>query len=680
LKFDGMGIAKKVYLLSFLVFLCLSKAIALQASDSTVVWYESFFQERSRISAEQFLKKTTEKLKVATKTNNGKFKAVALKELGLFHLTRTLDYDQAMDLFIQCLTIEDSLGLNFQRIFTYVAMAKVFEQVGNFSKSEDLLEQALKLNTEFKNANVHVLILNELGEIKAALGKKEAARDKYEEVLTYKDATSSPKAEAKALFNIGQLYGKEGNYKRGLENHKRALTIRRRIKDKRNEALSLNDIGELYSLMGNDKQSLANHRVALEIRTKLKDGQGIAESCNNIGVIYYRQRNWSQAISFFQTALQSALKSQALEEQQRSYDYLSLSYKESGLLAEALAAREQFAVVSDFIQNQKYEQRLLESQNRYVIDTKESQIENLEQDRQKREQELQSQKNLRNFLLSLIVLVLIIVALIFYLYRTKQLANQKLQEINERVRQQNLQLAELNATKDKFFSILGHDLKGPLNSLTSFSRLLINHTESLSKEEIQMLATDFDKSLKNLFALLENLLEWSRSQTGNIEFKREIFDLNIVLKQNEDLLMTQAKNKNIAFDHIGNAEVMVEAHKHSINTVVRNLISNAIKFTPEGGRISLALKINNEMAAVSVTDNGVGMAPEVVTKLFRIDTKHSTQGTANEKGTGLGLILCKEFVEKNGGKLSVESEVGRGSVFSFTVPLVASTKIKFENE
>jgi signal transduction histidine kinase len=670
-----MGIIKGIYLLLLFLATCLSGAFAAQTPDTTVVWYESFFQERARISTDAPLKKITKKLKLATEANNAESKALALKELGLFHLTSTLDYDQAMDLFIKCLTIEDSLGLNFQRIFTHVAMAKVFEQVGNFSKSEELLEQALKFNDEFDNTDVQLLILNELGQVNAALGKTEAARAKYEEVLAHKNVIPNPKAEANALFNIGHLYSKGGNYKPALENHKRALAIRRRTKDRRAEAHSLNDIGELYSLMNNDGQSLANHRVALEIRKKLKDDKGIAESCNNMGVIYYRQGNWNQAVLFFQTALQSALKAQAFEEQQQSYDYLSLVYKESGQLADALRAREQYAVVSDFIQNQKYEERLSESQNRYVIDAKELQIENLEQDRLRREQELQTQKNLRNFLVSLIVLVLIIVVLIFYLYRTKQRANQKLHEINERVRQQNLQLAELNATKDKFFSILGHDLKGPLNSLTSFSRLLINHTDSLTKEEIQMLATDFDKSLKNLFTLLENLLEWSRSQTGNIEFKREVFDMDLLLKQNEDLLNTQAKNKKIAFDHGNNNEIQVSAHKNSINTVVRNLISNAIKFTPEGGLISIDVKMNHEMAVVSVADTGVGMEPEVVAKLFRIDAKHSTKGTADEKGTGLGLILCKEFVEKNGGKLWVESEVGKGSKFSFTVPLATVPKI-----
>jgi signal transduction histidine kinase len=236
------------------------------------------------------------------------------------------------------------------------------------------------------------------------------------------------------------------------------------------------------------------------------------------------------------------------------------------------------------------------------------------------------------------------------------------------VGRQNLQLQQLNGTKDKFFSILGHDLKGPLNSLTSFSGLLINHTDSLSKDEIKMLALDLDKSLKNLFALLENLLEWSRSQTGNIEFKPERFDLASVLETNKELLKVQAQNKKISIENACKAEVVVNAHRHSINTVIRNLISNAIKFTPEGGSIIINAQQAQEEVMVSVADNGVGMTPEVISKLFRIDTKLTTKGTADEKGTGLGLILCKEFIEKNGGRIGVDSKPDEGTVFYFTLP------------
>jgi signal transduction histidine kinase len=227
----------------------------------------------------------------------------------------------------------------------------------------------------------------------------------------------------------------------------------------------------------------------------------------------------------------------------------------------------------------------------------------------------------------------------------------------------------LNETKDKLFSIIGHDLKGPLNSLTAFSSLLIHHSETLTQEEIKMLSVDVDKSLKNLFGLLENLLEWARSQTGNINFSAEQFDLRSVIGENIDLLKSQAEKKKISIIFDKTEEMLVRAHRNSINTVVRNLIANAIKFTSTGGNIIISTSVNSNLAKITVADNGIGMNESVVKKLFKVGTKVSTLGTSQEKGTGLGLILCKDFVEKNGGSISVESKEGQGSKFHFTVPI-----------
>lgn len=237
------------------------------------------------------------------------------------------------------------------------------------------------------------------------------------------------------------------------------------------------------------------------------------------------------------------------------------------------------------------------------------------------------------------------------------------------IQEQNIALQESNATKDKFFSIIGHDLRGPINSLSSFSTLLIDHLDSLTKEEIKMLATDVNKSLKNLFALLENLLQWSRSQTGSIEFKPENFDLNALLEENKSLLKVQADTKQIRIELSNNGTLEVNAHIQSVNTVIRNLISNAIKFTPHGGNVTVASHQEENSCVVTVSDTGIGIPKSVVDTLFRIDARHTTLGTANEKGTGLGLILCKEFVEKNGGRIGVTSRQGSGSTFYFTLPL-----------
>jgi signal transduction histidine kinase len=238
-------------------------------------------------------------------------------------------------------------------------------------------------------------------------------------------------------------------------------------------------------------------------------------------------------------------------------------------------------------------------------------------------------------------------------------------KVEERLRVVNLELLELNDSKDKLFSIIGHDLKGPLNSLSAFSELLTQ--DALTANETKMLAKNLNQSVDNAKSLLEDLLEWGRSQTGSTEFEPEQLDLAVEVKETLDLLSGIAKDKNINVTSNIQGKAFVNAHRYSINMVVRNLLSNAIKFTREGGSITITIAASS-MVTVSVEDTGVGMPASTVQKLFQLGNRVSTLGTAKEKGTGLGLILCKDFVEKNGGTIHVESKEGVGSKFYFTVP------------
>jgi signal transduction histidine kinase len=638
-----------------------------QPSDD-VKWYNQFFEEDNKTSIEKNLEYTTSQLTKAIDQSDFHSQAKVLTELGLIHLVRANSYERAMNYFTQALTLEDSLSLKHEQIFTYLAIARIFEEVSDYDKSIQFLEQAMRLNEESKDIPILVLILNTLGRNHAGAGHIDKAFEQYELALGYREELNDPEVEAEVYFNLGNLDMMQGKFEPALVNHKKALAIRRVSGDKKKESLSLHTIGKLYHSMKNNQRALANHVTALEIRQRLKDKKGMAQSYNNIGELYYQLKKPQRAIANLQLGLKAAQESQHQEEIQKSYEYLGLCYTALHDYKKALEFKDLFQAIHDFIQHEKSEHQILETQNRYTLTKKEIQIDKLESDRVQRELELETQKKIQNFLIVIIVLGVIISLLGIYLYLMKRKSNLELKAANDEVKEKNIELLNLNATKDKFFSIISHDLKGPLNSLTSFSGLLINHLDSLSKEEIQMLAKDLDKSLKNLFTLLENLLEWSRSQTGNIEFTPVAFDLAAVLQQNKDLLNAQAQNKKITILSEANTEIIVHAHQQSVNTVVRNLLSNAIKFTPEGGVIALVLQQTDKEVLVSVSDTGVGMSDEVMDKLFRIDSKHSTQGTAKEKGTGLGLILCKEFIEKNGGRIWVKSEIGKGSVFSFTLP------------
>ncbi len=241
---------------------------------------------------------------------------------------------------------------------------------------------------------------------------------------------------------------------------------------------------------------------------------------------------------------------------------------------------------------------------------------------------------------------------------------------DEMIKLKNELLLVLNAEKDKFFSIIAHDLRNPFNAIIGFSSLLTEKIQEKDYEGIEEFAEIIQDSSERAMALLMNLLEWSRSQTGRIIFKPELFDIQDSISEATELLKASAKQKSIAITSKISCNITATADKAMLSTIFRNLVSNAIKYTYPGGEIVIAAELELDRLKFSISDNGVGIKKDLLEKLFRIDENHSTTGTEDEKGTGLGLILCKEFVEKHGGKIWVESEVGEGSMFCFTIPIV----------
>lgn len=245
---------------------------------------------------------------------------------------------------------------------------------------------------------------------------------------------------------------------------------------------------------------------------------------------------------------------------------------------------------------------------------------------------------------------------------------EELGQVNKKLIKSEEELKELNAAKDKFFSIVAHDLRSPFTSLIGYSEFLRDDFEELSDEEIKLFANNIHESAHVVFNLLENLLQWSRVQTGRINIEPEILDISSLVNSTINLLKNNAERKSISLVNDILPRTLVYADQQTISSVVQNLLSNAIKFTPRDGKIEIGCNLKKTTAEIFVADTGVGIKEEDKEKLFRIDTHLTTTGTDKEKGTGLGLILCKELVEKNHGKIWVESKLGKGSTFTFSLP------------
>jgi signal transduction histidine kinase len=244
-----------------------------------------------------------------------------------------------------------------------------------------------------------------------------------------------------------------------------------------------------------------------------------------------------------------------------------------------------------------------------------------------------------------------------------------LQDAQEQLTNSERYLKDVNGTKDKFFSIIAHDLKSPLNTIVGFLQLLNDHVEAFSLEELKHFAGSMNKSVKNLLSLLDNLLQWSRSQTGTIEYNPTNIHLKELINDNLNLLNGHAQSKGITLENHVPDQLFIKADMNMLQVVFRNLLSNAVKFTRKGGQVFVETETTDQSIRIAVKDNGVGMSTEKLSKLFNIDSQQVSNGTAQEKGNGLGLLLCKEFVEKNKGKITVESYPGKGTSFIVSLPL-----------
>ncbi|MGM0582321.1 MAG: tetratricopeptide repeat-containing sensor histidine kinase [Bacteroidota bacterium] len=660
---------KAIHIFSFTLLIGLNLQAQTSEIESEWEWFKTLENHIASANAEKLLENKQEELQSAIDIERTEIESRISKELAFIHIHKTNNLEKAMSLLIRSLDIDEKAEDEKALIFTYIGFYQLFEQVEDYYYGKEFLEKASNLLRNYDFPPLRLYINQKLGYTYWATGDTGKSIEQHQNILEYAKDERIPKVEAEAHTDLAKIYADENVYEKALDHYKNALQTYRRIKTPLKEAECLNAIGDIYLKQDNTDRAYENYRVALDILKELKDNEAqLASLYNSVGRYYLKENNPERALANLKLANPLAQTSQDQELIQETYALLSKAYKALGDYKNALEYSELFKALDDFLQKEKNDRSILKMQSRYSINQKQSLIDQLELNRIQKEFELEEEKRFKNFLIIMVALIAIILILILTLFLLQRRSNSKLKEANLKVKAQNDELEDLNATKDKFFSIISHDLKGPLNSLTSFSGLLMNHTSSLSTEEIQMLAKDLDNSLKNLFALLENLLQWSRSQTGNIEFKAEEFDLTEMLNENKKLLDKQAENKNIDIEVKNSKPIKAIAHPNSITTVIRNLLSNAIKFTEDAGQIKMGVVEEKNRYVVKIADNGVGMPKEVANKIFRIDTKHSTQGTAKEKGTGLGLILCKEFIEKNGGEIWVKSEEGKGTIFSFSIP------------
>jgi signal transduction histidine kinase len=436
-------------------------------------------------------------------------------------------------------------------------------------------------------------------------------------------------------------------------------------------------LGDLHFERGESEKALKYYFRTLELSDGVSNSLR-AETWNHIAETYIRQNKLAEAIPILTKNLEVTKKYSYRDELARSYRLLSQLYQQQGNLAYALDFLQRYSTLHDSIYNEHNSMQLATLQSQFDLDLKQAQIELLTKDTLLNKKEISQQRIQLYATIGGLIGILLITFLLFYVNRKVSQSNVLLEQQKDALAQKNSevelksmelrlqaeQLAQLNATKDKLFSIIGHDFRGPLNRLKGMLELVENR--NISQQQFTSIAAALKSNLDSVSTTLENLLHWSLAQLQGIQTNPVKINLQAMVEEHVALYRELAKAKNVRLEN-EISDLLALADEDHTRVVLRNLINNAIKFSLPDGVVKISCRDEGSFVKIQVADTGVGIEPDQLRSLLLKEKVPSTKGTHHERGAGIGLILCQEFVENNGGSLSVASELGKGSVFSFTL-------------
>ncbi len=464
-------------------------------------------------------------------------------------------------------------------------------------------------------------------------------------------------------LKIGEIYMKKLQMEEALNYLNKYQSITENKNDTLGIAVAKGALGKFYAQQKNFSKSIIILHEAIDLVKRHPDVSVEGNLLLTLSQVYIQTRDLFQAKSYAQKALIIASTLDEKNLKAECFHVFSNLYELQGDYRSAFYYKNKSEDIKDSILNKNTLLALRRLSGLKENDKDKRVIKELEEENISLNNYWLKEKNKRYLLLISTVLLLAFTIVLFALFRAKA-------KVEKTLKVKNGELEKLNATKDKFFSIIAHDLKSPFNSLMGFSEMLSLHAESKSYKDIMEYSGIIHNSTRKLYSLVDTLLQWSRTQLGTTEYKPERLEIGIVSSNIVSILKINAEEKDIVISVDMDNSLIGWADKDLYSAVLRNLISNAIKFSRVGSVITVTAKTKKQFIEVAVSDTGVGMTKENLAKIFNVDKNVSTKGTFNEKGTGLGLVLCKEFVEINRGTIWAESRLEKGSIFKFTVPLV----------
>ncbi|MCV9388886.1 ATP-binding protein [Reichenbachiella ulvae] len=538
----------------------------------------------------------------------------------------------------------------------------VDKRQGNLENAIDYYLKAEKIYRQNQYYSGLAATLSDLGSLYRVQKNFEVARSYYNQGCKILRQHADSLSLAASLLNMGELYRDFQVFDSALILFSESSEIFNISNYPIGTAYNLGNIGLVYAEQGKYQLAEENINEAIAILEEMGDRYPIAVYETSLAEIYVKRGNIKQALAYAHHALQIG-EEEGLKEQIRDASLqLSKLYKTQNNYQKAYDYQNQYLSYRDSINNEETIRKMADLRTEYEVGQKQAEVDlkaaevNL----------LEEEAKVNRFIKiggSVFILFLLILSVVFYkLYKIKEQAE-------EAIRDKRQALEEMNATKDKFFSLISHDLRGPISNFSGVAQLIQTHIRNNNTEEIQRVGMVLEDSSHEISSLLDNLLDWSMNQQGHVSYKPEEISVEEICNPALRVMCNSAEAKGIQMTEEIYSELMLRADLNSCSTIIRNIISNSLKFTPEKGSITLSVTQVDNYAKITIQDTGIGIPQEKIETLFTFQGDRKRWGTKGEKGVGLGLNLVKEFVDLNQGKIEVESEEGKGSSFHVYLPL-----------
>ncbi|MBW6489922.1 MAG: tetratricopeptide repeat-containing sensor histidine kinase [Lentimicrobium sp.] len=581
------------------------------------------------------------------------------------------DFSGALKRYMESEAISIEVSNDALLSLSYTNIGNIYYTMGRFDKALHFLTLSLRLNEKLTDSVGISKAYNNIGNVYLSLKDYDQALIYYNNALRINKSLNRLGGLSISYSNLGLVYEWKGDYGKALEFNRLSNELSRKNNDKEGIIHSLMNTGNIHLLRKEFNQATIALMEAERVSNNHTNGFLKASVAARLGQLKHEQGEFDESISYFKEALTFANRINSFSMLIDIYKGMAEAWQGKGDYKRAYEMLILHIAASDSIYNQENNERLNMLRVSFESENSERDNQLLKQQYIYSQLALSRHQTIRNFLIIISAIVIVFSLFLYNLYQSKNKKNRLLAERNMQINRQKDELNQLykeqfklNETKNKFFSIVAHDLKSPFQTILGFSELLSFEYEDLTDQQRKDSAINIMKVSRETFRLIENLLEWGRAQTGSTRATFKLFNVKDLVLKTVPVFTPQLEKKHLKIAYNLPDSLQGWADPDMIMAVLRNIISNAIKFSPVQSEIRISAEFIDDMVHISIADSGAGIPDEIKEKLFTLDPIVQRAGTMGERGTGLGLTLCMEFMELNQGNIEVKNAPGSGSVFT----------------